>query len=120
MYSLDYNKVHARWYYLTVTSKGKAKARNASKPAKDGIIAYKLEKDVNLTVRVETAERTEKLKKLIPQLLKLGVKKYAVPIYKADITAMREVFKETELASRVFGITAIKDNPNMVRVYRKS
>lgn len=117
-----YTKVHNRWYYLTVTKKKRAALNSSAVKTTESsnIKPYKVEKNVDLSIRTETKERVEKLRVLKPVLLKLAIRKHALPIYKTDITAMREIFKDQDMAGKVFGITAIKDNPKMVRVYRKS
>lgn len=123
-----YHQLYNKWTYIRkgTTKKESVKKKLAvidnsgSSDTLNRIVPYKLEKNVNLIVKTSQDDKLEVLRKLKPELLKMGVRKETLPIYNADVYVMRKVFNDDELKDRSFGITTIKDNPKMARVYRKS
>ena len=112
----------------TVTKSPKKKRkynkRQNTTPVKAGkgenIIAYVIEEGAERPTRSDHTSISLLKKRLKPLLLatKPG---QTIPIYKSERTTVRKwMNKDADLKRIDFTITTIKDNPKMVRIYRKA
>jgi len=83
-------------------------------------IAYVLEVGASVNARGDQQARIKMFQKMKHTILSMEVRKHTLPIYNADVTAMRKVLEASEFHTMSFGFTKIPGNPKMRRMYRKA
>ena len=131
-WNMTYNQIYQRWHYRNPKHKQKRAYKKRQSNGIDAsprvkvviandkkVVAYTLEKGVQVTARGDQSLKLEVMKKLKPGLMAMGIRVHTIPIYTSDIRAFKELVAQPEFKAMVFGITKIPDNPKMVRIYRK-
>lgn len=115
-WEMTYANLYAAWN-ARMKKATALQSRTAPKSKKRTVTLYVLEENVTFVPRNEKSLRIESLSKLKPLIEKMEVGRHTLPVQRADMVAMREVVGI--YSAKQFGFTAIKDNPQWVRMYRK-